>query len=124
MKKLVLGIICCFGLVSNVAAQEEQQPQEKRFLVSQICDEVFNIMNHINRYEEEPLFQATTMTQHAVNGQWYEGSSMMFVNWDTQTYSFITLYPDGTACVQAVGTDFTPYEGRRLHTQEEQKRYD
>ena len=89
--------------------------QQKIFTVAQLCDPVETMMQTIAKYQEEPLFQAKTIQQHT-SGQWFEGSTMMFVNPDTQTYSMLTLYPDGTACMTAVGTEFQPYGGPMIHT--------
>ena len=119
----VIGLM--FLASTQTAAQEatprtEPQPpannmQPKYFLHNQPCDYVQRLMMTIGKYEEEPLFQSNTISQNA-NGQWYEGKSMMFVNWKTGTYSFITLYPDGIGCMQSIGKDFKPYDGPKIHT--------
>lgn len=96
----------------TASAQEAPQPS-KLFLVQQTCDPVDKMMQTVARYQEQPLFQTRTISQHP-SGEWFEGSSMFFVNQDTGTYSMITLYPDDTACMQAVGTDFEPYVGPGL----------
>jgi len=120
IKQLALGI--ALALVVNpftAGAQESpttpQSPTAKQFIAVQQCDDVIKIMETISKYTENPLFEAQTITQSATNGQWYEGKSMMFVNWETGTYSFVTLYPDGTACMQAIGKEFKPYEGPLLY---------
>ena len=94
----------------------QSQPSAKQFIAVQQCDDVIKIMDTISKYTEEPLFEAITITQSAKNGQGYEGKSMMFVNWETGTFSFVTLYPDGTGCMQAIGKEFKPYEGPMLYT--------
>lgn len=129
IKQLALGL--ALALVVNpftVSAQEapqrptppslEQPPsavQPKTFITRATCEPVGMMMNNIAKYEEEPLFEARTILQH-VNGEWFEGQSMMFVNQSTGTYSFLTLYPDGTACMTAVGREFRPYGGPMLYT--------
>ena len=120
IKQLALGI--ALALVVNpftAGAQESpttpQSPTAKQFIAVQQCDDVIKIMETIAKYTENPLFETQTITQNANNGQWYEGKSMMFVNWETGTYSFVTLYPDGTACMQAIGKEFKPYEGPLLY---------
>lgn len=116
MKKLGLGIFCFVGLALLMGSpvQAQEQPQQKYFLHQQPCDSVISLMMTIEKYREEPLFEANTISQNA-NGQWYEGKSMMFVNWETGTYSFVTLYPDGTGCMQAIGKEFKPYDGPMLY---------
>ena len=117
-KFVVFAVLAILALpVASLRAQEapEQSPTAKQFIAVQQCDDVIKIMETIAKYTENPLFETQTITQNANNGQWYEGKSMMFVNWGTGTYSFVTLYPDGTACMQAIGKEFKPYEGPLLY---------
>lgn len=120
-KQLALGLALALVVTPFTAGAQEapstpsEQQTTKTFIVAQPCSDVAVIMQTISKYQEEPLFQTTTLSQHT-SGRWFEGSSMMFVNWQTGTYSFVTLYPDGTACMQAVGTNFKPYEGDKLYT--------
>ena len=114
MRNLVLAVL---GLIIIATTATAQENQPKTFITRAACEPVGMMMNSIAEYEEEPLFEARTMLQH-VNGEWFEGSSMMFVNWETGTYSFVTLYPDGTACMTAVGVEFEPYSGPMLYTQQ------
>lgn len=128
-KQLVLGLALALVIVPTVVSAQEMPPpltppsleqppsavQPKTFITRALCEPVGIMMNNIAKYEEEPLFEARTILQH-VNGQWFEGQSMMFVNQSTGTYSLITLYPDGTACMTAVGREFMPYGGPMLYT--------
>ena len=119
IKQLALGLALALVVVPTVVSAQEapqrpQSPTAKQFIAVQDCDDVIKIMETISKYTENPLFEAQTITQSANNGQWYEGKSMMFVNWETGTYSFVTLYPDGTACMTAVGKEFQPYSGPML----------
>jgi hypothetical protein len=96
----------------------EIPPQEIRpkvFITRQTCEPVQIMMATIAKYQEEPLFQAKTLQQHS-SGEWFEGSTMFFVNQNSRTYSMVTLYPDGIACMTAVGTEFEPYGGPMLYT--------
>ena len=113
MRNLVLAVL---GLIIIATTATAQENQPKQFIAVQACDDVIKIMETISKYTENPLFEAQTITQSATNGQWFEGKSMMFVNWETGTYSFVTLYPDGTACMQAIGKEFQPYGGLMLFT--------
>ena len=117
-KQLAFGLALALVATPTITnAQQEPQQQTKTLVVAQICDPVGVMMQTIQRYQEEPLFQTQTVTQH-VSGEWFEGSSMFFVNQETGTYSMVTLYPDGTACMQATGTNFEPYSGPRIYTQD------
>ena len=111
MRNLVLAVLGLIIIATTAIAQENQP---KAFITRATCEPVGMMMNNIAKYKEEPLFEARTILQH-VNGEWFEGKSMMFVNWETGTYSFVTLYPDGTACMQAIGREFRPYEGPLLY---------
>ena len=100
----------------SIELPPQTRPTAKQFIAVQQCDDVIKMMDTIAKYTENPLFEAQTITQSATNGQWYQGKSMMFVNWETGSYSFVTLYPDGTACMQAIGKEFQPYGGPMLFT--------
>lgn len=120
IKQPALGIALALVVTSFTAGAQEtppqpQSPTARQFIAVQSCDDVIKIMDTIAKYTENPLFQAQTITQSANSGEWYEGKSMMFVNWETGTYSFVTLYPDGTACMQSIGREFKPYEGPMLY---------
>jgi hypothetical protein len=118
IKQPALGIALALVVTPFTAGAQETPPQSptaKQFIAVQACDDVIKIMDTIAKYRENPLFQSQTITQSANSGEWYEGKSMMFVNWETSTYSFVTLYPDGTACMQAIGREFRPYEGPLLY---------
>ena len=121
IKQQALGIalalvVTPFTAGAQEAPQRPESPTAKQFIAVQQCDDVIKIMDTIAKYTENPLFQSQTITQSATTGQWFEGTSMMFVNWETGTYSFVTLYPDGTACMQAIGKEFQPYGGPMLFT--------
>jgi len=116
-KQLALGLVL-LSIVAPASAQEEPQPQQpltgpRLFYVQQQCDSVQQLMTNIAKYTENPLFESTVISQH-VSGEWFQGRGMMFVNPDTGTFSFVVLYPDGTACMQAVGNRFEPYSGPML----------
>ena len=102
MKKLFSVLLVVFYSTQSLAQES------KMMMTRQICDPVELMMQTIIKYNEQPLFSTSTLTQH-VSGEWFEGETMFFVNQDTGTYSMITLYADGTACMQAVGTNFEPY---------------
>lgn len=59
-------------------------------------------------YGETPLFSLETTTITA-QGQPVQGASLFFVNQTSGTWTMLTMYRDGTACVSAAGIDFEPY---------------
>lgn len=107
IKQLVIGF--ALSLAASASAQEVQQPQVIQFVAVQNCTPLPNLLDSISKYNEEPLFQATTITQNAQTGRWYQGRSMMLVNWETTSFTFVTVYPDGIACIQATGSGFEPW---------------
>lgn len=117
IQQLVTGLALALVVGSASQAQETPSQSTKSLVARQPCDPVEVMLANIQKYQEEPLFTAETYTLH-VSGEWFAGQSMMFVNQDTGTYSFITLYPDGTACMQAAGTTFEPYSGPKLYTKQ------
>lgn len=114
MKILLAGAIAL--LPFNSIAQETPKPPKsltaKTFFATQSCDNVITMTELVmNKYKEKPLFKASGLQFSAQDGQAYAGSMMMFVNQDTGSWSFITLYPDGTGCMVATGKEFEPYSG-------------
>ena len=104
-----LGLCLWLSLASVASAQE---PQNNKFLYTrQGCDPFVEVMGVMSgKYGEEPLFVGEGL-QFGTRGQPYTGGAMFLVNQSTGTWSLIHLYADGTACVTAVGTGFTPYTG-------------
>jgi hypothetical protein len=94
-------------------AQQQEIPQDqRRFISTQACDNVIKMTAIVvNKYGEEPLFQANGLQFSAQDGRPYKSGMMYFVNQDSGTWSLISLYPDGTACMVANGRDFEPYTG-------------
>jgi len=104
-----LGLCLWLSLASVASAQE---PQNNKFLYTrQGCDPFVEVVEVVSgKYGEEPLFVGEGL-QFGTNGQPYTGGAMFLVNQNTGSWSLIHLYGDGTACVTAVGTGFTPYTG-------------
>lgn len=100
-------LACVLGtlLMSPSIAQETDT---KYFITRQDCDPALTMLEVVTKYGEEPLFTGTGM-QFSYQGQPFTGGVMFFVNQDTGTWSLVTVYGDGTACMTAIGTDFSPY---------------
>lgn len=82
----------------------------KQLFTKQHCDKVFVVFDIIKRYEEKLLFSGEAMTIVA-NGQSVKGVMMFFTNQKTGSWSMISQYPDGMACLIANGLGFEPYSG-------------
>lgn len=111
MSRLLLACAVSISLLASTAFAQEQN-QGKRFITTQACDPVVKMSDLVmNKYGEQPLFQAEGLQFSAQNGQPYRSSMMFFVNQDSGTWSLVSLYEDGTACMVANGRKFEPYSG-------------
>ena len=106
----MLRSILVFAIWISILAPAALAQEQKQFIVSQPCDNVLSITEKImSEYGETPLFQGKGNQLSARDGNWYSSSMMYFVNQDSGTWSLVSLYPDGTACMVAAGTAFEPY---------------
>jgi hypothetical protein len=106
MKQLILSIV--FVLTASTALAQ-QQP--KVFITQQPCDAFDEMFTTLGNYEEQLLFTGEVMQFAAPSGQPYTSGMFFFVNQDTGTWSLLSLYGDGTACMIANGSNFKPYAG-------------
>ena len=112
MSRPLLACAVSISLLASTAFAQEQQEQSKRFVTTQACDPVIKMSDIVmNKYGETPLFQGEGIQFAAPTGQPYKSAMMFFVNQDSGTWSLVSLYPDGTACMVANGRDFEPYSG-------------
>ena len=111
MSRLLLACAVSISLLATTAFAQEQN-QGKRFITTQACDPVAKMSDIVmNKYGEMPLFQGEGIQFAAPTGQPYNSAMMFFVNQDSGTWSLVSLYADGTACMVANGRDFEPYSG-------------
>lgn len=111
MSRLLLACAVSISLLATTAFAQEQN-QSKRFITTQACDPVVKMSDVVmNKYGEQPLFQGEGLQFAAPTGQPYKSSMMFFVNQDSGTWSLVSLYEDGTACMVANGRKFEPYSG-------------
>lgn len=100
-----LALALCLGLASGAYAEENT----KWFNVVQECMPLQDFIDStVQRYGEQALFTAEGVTLGA-DGTPYTGGVMFLVNQETGTWTLGTLYGDGTACINAAGTQFEPY---------------
>ena len=111
MSRLLLACAVSISLLATTAFAQEQN-QGKRFITTQACDPVAKMSDIVmNKYGEMPLFQGEGIQFAAPTGQPYNSAMMFFVNQDSGTWSLVSLYADGTACMVANGRTFEPYSG-------------
>ena len=111
MSRLLLACAVSISLLATTAFAQEQN-QSKRFITTQACDPVVKMSDVVmNKYGEQPLFQGEGIQFAAPTGQPYKSAMMFFVNQDSGTWSLVSLYEDGTACMVANGRNFEPYSG-------------
>ena len=104
----MIKILAALALL--IVAQPLWAQQTKQFMTAQPCDNVLSITETITKkYGEQPLFVGNGNQLSASDGNWYSSSMMYFVNQDSGTWSLVSLYSDGTACMVAAGTNFEPY---------------
>ena len=111
MSRPLLACAVSISLLASTAFSQEQN-QGKRFITTQACDPVAKMSDIVmNKYGETPLFQGEGIQFAAPTGQPYKSAMMFFVNQDSGTWSLVSLYEDGTACMVANGRTFEPYSG-------------
>jgi hypothetical protein len=102
-KKLVLLTTLLFP--ATVIAQEDTS---KQFYTMNGCDRWDKVATKMAKYEETVLATGSIVQFHA-SGQPFAGHMLFQVNQDTGTWTLVSLWNDGTACVVAVGKEFTPF---------------
>jgi len=106
LRTLGLAFIVC--LVPYIVSA--QSNTAKTFMTQQPCNTYEEIIRTLGQYGEKPLFQGTGMTM-GQNGQSFFGGMFFFTNQDSGTWTLVSVYADGMACIVSNGTDFTPYLG-------------
>ena len=110
MQKLFAWALALWYVLSPTLATA-QDTQKKYFYTRQECDPAATVMkNLVQGYGETALFTGQGI-QFDYEGTPFTGGVMFMVNQDTGTWTLITLYGDGTACVTAVGNEFGPFSG-------------
>lgn len=102
MKKLALVLAL---IASPIVAQENT---EKMFYTVNACDRWDKVATEMAKYQEDVLFTGTIVQFH-MSQQPYNGHMLFQVNQETGTWSLVSLWQDGTACVVATGKEFAPF---------------
>lgn len=116
MKYLIaLSTWAIIGLLAVSSASTQEQPvpdpSNKRFIASQPCGPFMEVLQTPRNYGEAMLFTGDGLQFSATNGVPYTGGAFFFVNQVTGTWSLISVYGDGTACMVMNGRNFKPYTG-------------
>jgi hypothetical protein len=116
-KKVILPIIvfasvATASMTSNITAfaQDNGNPNTAKIFVAKQP----KMMEVIKGYKEELLFLGEGMSFAAQSGKGFMGGMMFFTNQDTNTWSMLQLYGDGTACLVMNGRGFVPYSGPKM----------
>lgn len=102
----MLRYALAFVAFATVASAQEI----KYMTTAQECTDVDSMIMSIVPYGELPLFTGQ-VRQYGLERDMYMGNMMFGVNQDTGTWSLISLWPDGTACLVATGENFEPFGG-------------
>ena len=102
MKVLTASLFLLF--TSSAVAQEAT----KFFITKQPCEPLRQMSRKLDKWDEKILFTGNVV-QFSTAGTPYTSSMLFQVNQDTGTWSLVSIYSDGTACVIASGNEFTPY---------------
>lgn len=93
--------IGCFLVLTSCAAAEPMYTLQQ-------CKPLMELAQDLGVYGEDVLFVGNTVQQH-ISGAYFDGYMLFQVNQETGTWSMVTLFTDGMACVTAVGENFQPY---------------
>ena len=94
-------------LISCTAVAQEQNTN-KTFYTMQGCSYWEDLATSFSKYDEKVLFTGDIVQFHNT-GKPYYGGMMFQVNQKTGTWTIISVWPDGTACVVGAGKNFEPY---------------
>ena len=98
-------------VLATTALFAQSLSDKKYFYTRQECAPASEMMQTVvQKYGEQALFTGAGLAI-GYEGEPFTGGSMFFVNQDSGTWSLLTLYGDGTACMTAAGTDFEPFGG-------------
>jgi|11_taG_2_1085331.scaffolds.fasta_scaffold00291_10 hypothetical protein len=101
-------------LTVSSASTQETMPQSndmKTFYTKQPCAPVAQMLRTPAKYGERMLFTGEGVQFSGQDGRPYNGGAFFFVNQDTGTWTLVSVYGDGMACLVANGKNFEPYTG-------------
>jgi len=107
LRLINLAFILC--LIAPIVSAQDQQA--RTFFTKQPCAPFAEMLKTPAKYEEYMLFTGTGLQFGAQDNQPFTGGMFFFTNQDTGTWTMISVYGDGIACMVANGRDFAPYAG-------------
>jgi|TARA_B110000908_G_scaffold166871_1_gene218775 hypothetical protein len=109
--------------VSSASTQETMpQPNNmKTFITKQPCAPFSEMLKTPAKYGESMLFTGTGLQFGAQGTQPFTGGMFFFTNQDTGTWTMLSVYGDGMACMVANGREFAPYVGGQPHFNQPEK---
>jgi hypothetical protein len=105
MLKYLALIITLFA--APLFARENIPP----FEAVQPCDTLNNMAAVAQKHGEQVLFNGQILNIHA-SGPTAVTEFVFSVNQDSGTWSLVSLWPNGWACLVANGKNFTPYSAK------------
>ena len=100
-----LALLTTLLIPAQVMAEENT---EKMFYTVNACDRWDKVATKMAKYQEDVLFTGSLVQFH-MSQQPYNGHMLFQVNQETGTWSLVSLWDDGMACVVAVGKEFAPF---------------
>lgn len=92
-------------LGTPLLAQDVANPT---FLSKQPCAPMQEVAEIAMQSGETILFNGQILNQH-ITGQMVKAEFVFTVNQDTGSWTLVSLYPNGIACMVGNGTHFVPY---------------
>lgn len=90
-------------VASGVVAQEIPP-----FQAVQSCETLPYMADQVKQYGETILFNGKILQQH-VSGQFVKTEFVFSTNQETGSWTLVSLFPNGWACMVANGSDFEPF---------------
>lgn len=104
MKKLFA--VLCLGLAaSSVLAQKQSRVETIRFEAT--CGSVQTMASFLKEFGEKPTL--TLVSNRDINGDIVAFPSMLFVNFETKTWTLVEQVTKTRFCVTATGDEVKPY---------------
>jgi len=107
LRLINLAFILC--LTAPIVSAQDQQP--KTFYTKQPCAPFAEMLKTPANYGELMLFTGNGLQFGMQGNQAFTGGMFFFTNQDTGTWTMISVYGDGYACMVANGRNFEPYVG-------------
>ena len=107
LRLINLAFILC--LTAPIVSAQDQQA--KTFYTKQPCAPFAEMLKTPAKYGEKMLFTGTGLQFGVQGNQPFTGGMFFFTNQDTGTWTMLSVYGDGYACMVANGREFAPYVG-------------